>query len=114
MFFHLQIVAATGKLIQKNGFCILSQNIVNEKVFLVLYWWYFALFFVALFYFLYRACTILVPSLRERITLLDVRGDNAAWTGAAVRKVLRQCSVGDWFVLNQVRSAIIAITRCIT
>ena len=50
----LKIVAETGSVNEKNGFCILSQNIVNEKVFLVLFYWYMLLFIVSALYMLYR------------------------------------------------------------
>ncbi len=53
--------APTGSLNTANGFCILSQNIVNEKIFLALYFWYVFLFVVSGFYAFYRIATIALP-----------------------------------------------------
>jgi hypothetical protein len=69
-----QQVAQTGSPIEKNGLCTLAHNIINEKIFLILYFWYFTLNLVSLFFVIYRLATIFVASFRERVILFRARG----------------------------------------
>ena len=44
--------------------CILPLNIVNEKIYLVLWWWYIVLSVLSAMAVLYRLTSILLPDLR--------------------------------------------------
>lgn len=50
----ITLVQITGAPAPKSGLCILAQNIVNEKIFLILYFWYIILFVLTILYAIYR------------------------------------------------------------
>ena len=72
------------------------------QIFLVLYFWYVLLFTLSAFYILYRISTIALPQLR--ILVLKVKINERPWgqQGTPVSVVLRQCDIGDWFLLEQI------------
>ena len=83
---------------------ILSNNasFYHMQIFLVLYFWYVLLFTLSAFYVLYRISTIALPQLR--ILVLKVRINERPWgqQRTPVSVVLRQCDIGDWFLLEQI------------
>ena len=56
-------VGAAGGEQNHNGLCILSQNIINEKMYLVIWIWLVMLMIVVLPYILFRISTVLVSIL---------------------------------------------------
>jgi len=98
----MKTVGASGQPETFNGLCVLSQNIINQWIFLVLYFWYVLLFTLSAFYILYRISTIALPQLRTLV--LRVRINERPWgqQGTPVGVVLRQCDIGDWFLLEQI------------
>merc|ERR1719242_2494443 len=60
----------TGAGEQKfNSLCILSLNIVNEKVFLFLWFWFFGLTILTATHLLFRLTCITIPPLRSMLLL---------------------------------------------
>jgi hypothetical protein len=55
-----------------NALCILSLNIVNDKVFLVLWWWFFFLVLCGIFELLFCLVQILSAKCRFKVTFLWV------------------------------------------
>ena len=47
-------VGASGGMQWHNGLCVLSQNIINEKIYLFLWFWFMFLFTVSIFFVFYR------------------------------------------------------------
>jgi len=83
-----------------NSLCILSLNIVNEKVFLFLWFWFFGLTILTGMHLVFRLTCITIPPLRSMLLL----GRARAFTHsdlATCRQVLGHCYLGDWFVLYQ-------------
>ncbi len=57
-------VGASGREQWHNGFCVLSQNVINEKIYLAL-WFYLVFTMVCCLVFMfYRTATIFVEPLR--------------------------------------------------
>jgi len=91
-----------GKPEKINALCILALNIINDKVFLVLWWWYLILIFVGTCRIIFRL--IQINSTRFRFYLLKIRMNRYFKRNANMDKVrtyICQCSRGDWFVLYQ-------------
>jgi len=98
----MKTVGATGNTQSWNGLCVLSQNIINQWIFLVLYFWYVLLFTLSAIYVLYRITTIALPQLRA--VVLNVKINKRPWgqQGMLVNRVLSHCDIGDWFLLEQI------------
>ncbi len=91
-----------GKQENIEALCILSLNIINDKVFLVIWWWFFVLFFLGFCRMIFRVVQII--SVRLRFYMLNMRmhryfkrNENMV----RVRTYVYGCSRGDWFVLYQ-------------
>jgi hypothetical protein len=88
----------TGNLETRNKICILSQNIINEKIYLFLWFWIKALFGISTLMVAYRICTILVPSFRSYELLY--RGRKG--TSEIIEFVGKNTSLSQWFILSQI------------
>ena len=58
--------AAAGTEID-NGICILSQNILNQKVYLILWFWYILILSVGVAQIVFEAIVIAVPAFRNQL-----------------------------------------------
>merc|ERR1712086_795005 len=83
-----------------NGFCILSQNIINQKMYLVLWFWYILIVSCGIVQLLKEAVILAVPAFRNR---LITRSMGSYVTKDVLQFLERECNSGDWFVLNQLR-----------
>ena len=94
-------VGAAGGSQNHDGLCILSQNIINQKVYLVLWFWYLFLFFISSVHLTFRVCTMMCQPLQR--FLLEVRCYSRK--KKEIRKTIltihKECYIGDWFVLHQ-------------
>lgn len=97
----IKYVSASKQIQKINGLCILSQNIINEKVFLVLWFWYVILMVVTSIFFIYRIATIVMPSVRVSVLTNKVGGKRNE-AKKVVNRILKQLSLGDWFLLDQI------------
>jgi len=57
-------IGAAGGTQDANGLCILSQNIINEKMFLLIWFWLIMCLFVSVPWLIFRICTIAFEHLR--------------------------------------------------
>lgn len=62
-------VGAAGGLQNHNGLCVLSQNIINEKMYLAVWFWVVFLVFVIPLLVLYRICTLLFDCFRTGLLM---------------------------------------------
>jgi len=84
----------------KNGICILSQNILNQKVYLVLWFWYILVLSIGVVQIVFEAIVIAVPAFRNHLITWNM----GKFADVDIRYFLdRQCNIGDWFVLYQLR-----------
>ena len=67
---------SVGAVEPVHGFCILTQNAMNQYVFLALYIWYQLLFCVSACYMIYRFATVVIPQVRSLTLRLKIRGMN--------------------------------------
>jgi len=93
---------ASGTITKHDGLCILALNIINEKIYVFLWFWFVAVACISALAIVYRAILLLVPSLRVSVIcqralnqvdrkLVDdiLTGSNKSW--------LEQ--VGDYWVI---------------
>ena len=60
---YIRIGVTTGAIDRTNYLCILSNNLFNQKYFLVLWLWWFALIGVSVLGLIYRFARIMIPDL---------------------------------------------------
>lgn len=91
-----------------DALCILSQNIINEKIYLVLWFLIQILFVLSAFHCLYRLVLITVPASREFIlrARCKQRGSHryTKMHGNIMGDYICRLCLGDWFFLNQLSS----------
>ncbi|KAL7743134.1 hypothetical protein ACLKA6_015050 [Drosophila palustris] len=78
--------------------CVLPLNILNEKLFAVLYVWFLFIAMLAAINILYRLLLVCCPELRLQLLRTHLRG----MPKSHVRQVLSNAGYGDWFVLMSV------------
>jgi len=88
-----------GTMDIKNHICMLSQNIINEKIYLILWFWILMLFGASMIMLLYRLGTILVPSVREYELLYRARKGESKKIRSLMKKDL---NLSQWFILSQI------------
>ncbi|XP_037084386.1 innexin shaking-B-like [Pollicipes pollicipes] len=88
---------AGGSLERYDALCVLSINVVNDKIYLTVWFWYIVLLVLGSLLLLYRLVTLCSPKLRFR--LLQARGSKYG-ADPAIDDVTRQCSYGDWYLLR--------------
>jgi len=85
-----------------NAICVLGLNMINDKVFLILWWWFFFLAFIGAFRLVYRVLQIQFTSLRfQLINMRMNRYFKRSHKTEKIENYLCSCKLGDWFVLYQ-------------
>lgn len=86
----------SGTVQKHDALCVLALNILNEKIFIFLWFWFIALSVVSGLALLYSAAVVLLPSTRETILKRRFRFGTPAGVDALVRKT----QVGDFLLLH--------------
>jgi len=87
----------SGTVQTLDGLCILPLNIINEKIYVFLWFWFIFLAVVSAIHFVYRLIVIFIPQLRE--TLLKTRARTVP--AYEINNICSKTSRGDWFILYQ-------------
>lgn len=87
----------SGTVQKFDGLCVLPLNIVNEKIYVFLWFWFIVLAILSALSLAYRLAVILSPKLRY--VLLRARSRLSAQD--QVKTISNKCQIGDWFVLYQ-------------
>ncbi len=87
----------SGTTERHDGLCILAMNIINEKIYVFLWFWYIALTVWTAVHVMIRILT--VASRYCRMLLFCKRCTSVNRND--IQTVLRKCYYGDWFILMQ-------------
>lgn len=98
----LPSVGAGGGEQETNGLCVLSQNIINQKMYLVLWFWMTFLIMITPLCLIYRIITIWFDCFRSALLMAQIGNTNDAEARKATKIVSNKCYLGDWFVLYQI------------
>jgi len=91
-----------GKQENINAICILGLNHINDKIFLLLWWWCLFITFVAILRLLWRAAQTRSSWLRfHMINMRMNRYFKRSHKMDKIRAFIDDCKLGDWFVLYQ-------------
>ncbi|CAG0905004.1 unnamed protein product [Cyprideis torosa] len=88
----------SGSLNKLDTLCVLALNIVNEKVYVFLWFWFIVLAALTGAALIYRLSTMLVPFIRLR--MLRLRGGSSY--DVFLDSIIPKLNVGDWFMLYQI------------
>jgi len=91
----------------KNAFCVLSLNMINDKVFALLWYWHCVLIIAGIIRILTR--TIQFSSSSIRFFLMKIQMHRYLSNNKHARHIhhyISNCSIGDWFVLYQMNKNI--------
>lgn len=85
----------SGDIQRHDSLCVLPLNIINEKIYVFLWFWFILIAIMSTLTLLYRLTMIILPGVRLYILHSRVRCVDRD----KLSKVLREGSVGDWFLL---------------
>lgn len=85
----------SGEVERHDAICILPLNVVNEKIYVFLWFWFIILGFLTLLILFYRVMIILSP--RMRVYLLRMR--YRLVDKNAINLIVSHSKMGDWFLL---------------
>jgi len=89
-----------------SGVCILSQNIINQKIYLVLWFWFIIMFAIGILQILFEMLFICLPSFRIALIAVHMDGWISFFTGKLDTNYVRKCvgskvAIGYGFLLYQ-------------
>ncbi|KAG5667871.1 hypothetical protein PVAND_015838 [Polypedilum vanderplanki] len=87
----------SGSVQKFDGLCVLPLNIVNEKIFVFLWFWFIALTILSAISLVYRFAVCLWPKVR----LYLLRARSRLSSHEDVEQIADKCQIGDWFILYQ-------------
>ncbi|CAO1416593.1 unnamed protein product [Diamesa serratosioi] len=86
---------ASGSIQKHDSLCILPLNIVNEKTYIFIWFWYIILLALLVGLLIYRAMIICLPSIRARV--LNAR--NRMVPREIAISVSKKTDIGDWWII---------------
>ena len=88
-----------GAITIKHGICILSQNIVNEKIYLFLWFWFVFMFVAWAIQFIFEMAILAMKQFRS--WLIEQQSGSFNDDGE-MKNFIENCNLGDWFLLYQI------------
>ena len=87
----------SGSMQKNDGMCVLPLNIVNEKIYLFLWFWFVFLSALTGLWLVYRLVVIFIPKVR----LYLLRGKYKIAHQKDVETINSWCKIGDWYLFYQ-------------
>uniref|UniRef100_A0A2R5L4Q5 Innexin n=1 Tax=Ornithodoros turicata TaxID=34597 RepID=A0A2R5L4Q5_9ACAR len=88
----------SGDIQKHDAVCILPINIINEKIYVFLWFWFVILSILTAGFLFYRLVTVLVPEVRFKI----IYGRNRIVDSEKLRTIVYNLSIGDCFIFYQI------------
>lgn len=86
---------SSGDVQRHDALCILPLNIINEKIYIFLWFWFVFLAILSGALLIYRICILMMSKCRDRVLI----GRAKLTDREDILKVLTDGDVGDWFLL---------------
>lgn len=92
----------SGDVQKHDALCVLPINIINEKIYIFLWFWFIIVAILSGLAILYRFLLIIVPRLRAMQLTIQARLTESV----DVKVVTNESGFGDWFLLHQLGESI--------
>ncbi|PSN34616.1 Innexin shaking-B [Blattella germanica] len=89
----------SGEVERHDSICILPLNIVNEKIYIFLWFWFIILAILTCILVSYRIAILFSPALRRRLLKLHYR---RLITDDDIDTIVSHTRIGDWFLLYMI------------
>jgi len=86
---------SSGTIQAHDALCVLALNIINEKIYITLWFWFVILAALTCAYLIYLLALITLPSLRKAVVVRKARGNTKDKTYHLIEKA----AIGDWFLI---------------
>jgi len=86
---------SSGTIVKKDALCVLGLNIINEKIYVTLWFWFILLAVLTSIYLIYMLAIVSLPGLRRNMVIRKAKQDNRDHAYHLVEKT----SIGDWFMI---------------
>lgn len=93
--------ATGGSKLDMDNMCILSLNIINDKVYLVMWFWLHLLLALTSLNLVYRVLVLVIPGARSYV-LWQGAGKRSGGSWETTVSVATNMPLGDWFLLRQI------------
>lgn len=90
----------SGDLERHDTICILPINIVNEKIYIVLWFWFFFLCFLSSLNLIYRLMIVILSNLRTYTIKRQCIHDDNLMKFERLHSIVSRMSLGKWFLLS--------------
>ena len=94
--FHMY--GPSGDVMKNDAFCLLSVNILNEKIFLIIWFWFVVLAIITFCGIIYRILSIFIPDMRIIVT----NSRCPLMSRETAENLVSKLSVNDWFILDRI------------
>ncbi|XP_022182075.1 innexin inx2-like [Myzus persicae] len=88
----------SGSIQKLDGLCLLPLNVVNEKIYVFLWFWFLFIAMLSSFNLVYRTAVLISSKLR--LLLLKKKSRLSPWNELIT--INEKFEIGDWFVLHQI------------
>ena len=92
----MNFIGNSGEPTLVSGVCNLPINIINEKIYLLIWVWYIIMIIASVLVLLAQLCLLLAPYLRQ-VTLQRM---SKSTPSHQVKRLIRRCSYGDYILLQ--------------
>ncbi|KAK8740964.1 hypothetical protein OTU49_002798, partial [Cherax quadricarinatus] len=95
-FFHM--FGSSGEIEKKDVLCVLPQNIINEKIYLVMWFWFIILTILTILQVLWLVATFVSDALRLRLLQLMAK----TTFSPRLEQAIRHMHLGDYCLLHSI------------
>jgi len=86
---------SSGTIMKLDALCVLGLNIINEKIYITLWFWFVFLALATSLYTVYVVAIISMPGLRRNLVIRKAIGSNKD----LARHLVEKANIGDWFLI---------------
>lgn len=86
---------SSGTIMKLDALCVLGLNIINEKIYITLWFWFIILAILTALYTVYVVAIVSLPGLRRNLVIRKARKDSKDHAYHLIEKA----NIGDWFMI---------------